>query len=191
MPTNARRSEQDRDHEYDLAVLRSHELHMRHIYGLRWAALAISALTIIIGAVMIFAGLQGSFNWAVEAPNSVGAKLTNASPGIVFATVGLVLGFIVVIQKPVNYSVGGPRDTRGGVLLGESLRQENDPPGLMARPRRNPKEQESDPPSLMARPRRNPKEQESDPPSLVAHPRRSPREVSITMQRIPKSPSDE
>jgi len=60
----------------------------------------------MIGAVMIFLGLQGSFNWAVESPNSISSKLTNASPGIVFATIGMILGFIVVIQKPVNYNTG-------------------------------------------------------------------------------------
>ena len=58
----------------------------------------------VAGAVMIFMGLQGSFNWAVEAPRTVTAKLTNASPGIVFATIGMILGFVVVIQKPVNYT---------------------------------------------------------------------------------------
>src|ERR1051326_7238244 len=92
--------------EIDLASLRSHETHMKHIYGLRWGGLALSALTIVIGAAMVFVGLQGSFNWAVEVPNSIGAKLTNASPGIVFATVGMILGFIVIRQQPVNYSTG-------------------------------------------------------------------------------------
>jgi len=55
---------------------------------------------------MIFLGLQGSFDWAVQAPNSVGAKLTNASPGIVFATVGMFIGVFVILQRPVNYSTG-------------------------------------------------------------------------------------
>jgi hypothetical protein len=89
--------------ELDLASLRSHERHMRHIYGLRWGGLALSALTILAGAVMTFLGLQGSFNWAVEVPLSITAKLTNASPGIIFATAGLLLGFITILQKPVNY----------------------------------------------------------------------------------------
>jgi len=92
--------------ELRFASLQSHERHMRHIYGLRWGALGLSALTISIGAAMIFAGLQGSLNWVVEAPNTIGAKLTNASPGIVFATIGMILGFIAVLQKPVNYSTG-------------------------------------------------------------------------------------
>ncbi|HME69884.1 MAG TPA: hypothetical protein VKM54_08450 [Myxococcota bacterium] len=88
------------------AYLRSHERHMKYIYGLRWGGLAVSALTIAIGAVMVFLGLQGSLNWAVEAPNSIGAKLTNASPGIVFATVGMIIAFVVVLQKPVSYQTG-------------------------------------------------------------------------------------
>jgi hypothetical protein len=87
-----------------MAEFRSHEIHMRYIYGLRWGALALSALTIGIGAVMVFMGLQGSFNWAVTAPASIGAKLTNASPGIIFATAGWLIAFLVVIQSPVGYS---------------------------------------------------------------------------------------
>jgi hypothetical protein len=83
---------------------KSHELHLRQIYMLRWGGLAIAALTILVGAVMIFMGLQGSFNWAVEVPMSISAKLTNASPGIVFATIGLVLAFVVIVQRPVSYS---------------------------------------------------------------------------------------
>jgi ABC-type sulfate transport system permease subunit len=83
--------------------LRAHELHIKYIYGIRLGGLALSAVAIIVGAVMVFRGLQGSFNWAIEAPNSIGAKLTNASPGIVFATVGLIIAFIVINQKPVNF----------------------------------------------------------------------------------------
>jgi hypothetical protein len=93
--------------QLELQRLRSHELHMRHIYSLRWGGLALSALCIVIGATMTFWGLQGSFTWAFEVPSTVGAKLTNASPGIVFATVGLVLGFMVVRQRPVNYQIEG------------------------------------------------------------------------------------
>jgi hypothetical protein len=101
------KSEEELYYEFQLEALRSHEKHMRHIYGLRWAALALAALTIVIGAIMVFMGLQGSFNWAFEAPNSIVAKLTNASPGIVFASVGMVIGFVVILQKPVSYDTGG------------------------------------------------------------------------------------
>jgi hypothetical protein len=93
-------------YELELAKLRSHERHMSYIYRLRWGGLALAALTICIGAVMTFAGLQGSFDWAFQAPSSLSAKLTNASPGIVFATVGLLIGLLTVIQKPVNYDTG-------------------------------------------------------------------------------------
>jgi hypothetical protein len=115
------------EHELELAYLRSHEKHMTYIYGLRWGGLAISALTIGIGSVMVFMGLQGSFNWAIEVPTSIGAKLTNASPGIVFATIGMIIGFLVVLQKPVNYrtggvSVGGPR-SGGEISIGGYIGQ--------------------------------------------------------------------
>ena len=99
--------------ERKLAAMRSHETHMRYIYGIRLAGLALAALTIGVGAVMVFRGLQGSFNWAIEAPHSIGAKLTNASPGIVFATIGLVIAFVVILQKPVNYGTGKERISLG------------------------------------------------------------------------------
>jgi hypothetical protein len=113
------------EHELELARLRSHEKHMKYIYGLRWGGLGLAGVTICVGAVMIFFGLQGSFDWAVQAPNSVGAKLTNASPGIVFATVGMFIGVLVVVQKPVNYSTGGTgkrvgRDSGGGTIVGSA-----------------------------------------------------------------------
>lgn len=117
------------EHEQHVLEIRSHETHMKYIYGLRWGGLVLSAITIIIGAVMIFLGLQGSFNWAVQAPASIGAKLTNASPGIVFATIGLVIAFVVILQKPVNYGTGSDgitigiapprrRSKRNGITLG-------------------------------------------------------------------------
>ncbi|HEY3636950.1 MAG TPA: hypothetical protein VGK90_02270 [Rhizomicrobium sp.] len=98
--------------DIQLAYLRSHEKHMRYIYGVRFAGLGISALTIIVGAIMIFSGLQGSFNWAVEAPHTLGAKLTNASPGIVFSTIGMIIAFIVIVQKPVAYDTRTPDGAR-------------------------------------------------------------------------------
>lgn len=83
-----------------MAQLRSRELKLA--YSVRLWGLALATLTILIGAVMVFAGLQGSFDWAVEAPHTVSAKLTNASPGIIFATIGMVLCFVVVLQKPIR-----------------------------------------------------------------------------------------
>jgi hypothetical protein len=77
-------------------------------YNLRSKGLALAALTILIGAVMVFAGFQGSLNWVVEAPQTMIAKLTNASPGIVFVTIGMILGFVVFL-KPVRFQVGDDR----------------------------------------------------------------------------------
>jgi hypothetical protein len=99
---------------------------MKYIYGIRLSGLVLAALTIVIGAVMVFLGLQGSFNWAVEAPHSIGAKLTNASPGIVFATVGLIIAFVVVVQKPVKYDTGED----GQSILGESPHRSRRPRGM-------------------------------------------------------------
>jgi hypothetical protein len=110
--------------ELEIVRLRSHEKHMSYIYGLRFAGLALASTTIIIGAVMTFAGLTGSFNWAFRAPKEIGAKLTNASPGIVFATVGMAIGLLVVAQRPVNYSTSGAKisadiTNRNGIFLAD------------------------------------------------------------------------
>jgi|HubBroStandDraft_6_1064221.scaffolds.fasta_scaffold74817_3 hypothetical protein len=40
-----------------------------------------------------------------EAPHTISAKLTNASPRIIFATVGLIIGFAVVLPRPVSYEI--------------------------------------------------------------------------------------
>jgi hypothetical protein len=86
-----------------MAQLRSHDLCIKLDYRLRSWGLALATLTILIGAAMVFAGLQGSFDWAVEAPHTLTAKLTNASPGIVFATIGMILSFVVVIHKAFKF----------------------------------------------------------------------------------------
>lgn len=108
--------------ENDLASakLRSHEKHMMYIYGLRFAGLFISLVCIVIGAIMIFKGLSGSFNWAFEEAHTFKTKLTNASPGIGFALFGVIMGYFVLSRDPVNYTTDdddmslflGPRPTR-------------------------------------------------------------------------------
>ena len=110
--------------ELDFAYLQAHERHMRHIYGLRLASLGLAALCIIIGAIMTFYGLEGSFDWAIEAPSTAGAKLTNASPGIVFATVGMLIGLLTVSQKPVGFSTGGEGISLGAAELSETAQKE-------------------------------------------------------------------
>jgi hypothetical protein len=66
-----------------LAYVRSHEKHMRYIYGLRFGGLAPAAIIIAIGAPIMFRGMAGSFNWVVEVSHTTAAKFTNASPSIV------------------------------------------------------------------------------------------------------------
>jgi putative copper export protein len=83
-----------------IAWLRSHDRQAKLDYRFRSKVLIVAALIMVIGAVMVFAGLHGSVEWAVEAPHTISAKLTNASPGIIFATIGMILIFAVVMQKP-------------------------------------------------------------------------------------------
>jgi hypothetical protein len=93
--------------QVELESIRQHGRHMHYVYSIRWGIIGLAALALGIGAVMIFKGLTGSFNWAFEAPHSIGAKLTNASPGIVFATIGFLLGVIVTLQNPLRYETRG------------------------------------------------------------------------------------
>lgn len=68
-------------------------------YHFRWGILSLAALLIILGAVMTFMGLQGSFDWAVQGSHAITAKITNASPGIAFATIGMVLALTVTLRS--------------------------------------------------------------------------------------------
>jgi len=68
-------------------------------YHLRLGMLALATVLVLLGAVMVFLGLQGSFDWAVQSPHTISAKLTNASPGIVFATMGMILGVASGFRK--------------------------------------------------------------------------------------------
>lgn len=122
--------EEERQFNPELLSIRAHELHIRYIYQLRWAALAIAALLIIIGAVMICLGLTGVISFSVGASSAISAKLTNASPGIVFATSGLILALAVVVQSPVNFEVERPDG------YGTRITQGAPPPSFTRRVRR-------------------------------------------------------
>src|SRR6266446_6341122 len=98
---NSTRSKAELEHQRFLAEIRAHELHIKFIYGVRLGGMLLSAICIISGAIMIYLGLQGSFDWAIQAPTTFSAKLTNASPGIIFATIGLILGYAVLLRRPV------------------------------------------------------------------------------------------
>jgi hypothetical protein len=102
--------------------IEAHKKHLQYIYSLRWGGLVLSALTLVGGAVMTFRGLEGSFNWAVEIPHSIGAKLTNASPGIIFATIGLILGFVAMQWKPVGFIIKGP-DSQSEITASDEPRE--------------------------------------------------------------------
>lgn len=86
------------------ASLRSHEIHMKYIYGVRLGGLVISLVCIVAGAIMIFKGLNGSFDWAFKEAHTFETKLTNASPGIGFALFGVIIGYFVLSRDPVNYT---------------------------------------------------------------------------------------
>lgn len=84
----------------------AYKLQLKYQYSLRLGVLVLGALALVIGAVMEFHGLQGSFNWAVDAPHAVGAKLTNAPPGIVYGTIGMLLCIVSVLNNSVKFQTG-------------------------------------------------------------------------------------
>jgi len=105
----------------DDAALSVHRLHIHYIYLLRALALFIALLFSIAGIVGVFMGLQGSFDWAFTAPSDLGAKLTNASPGVILLVAGFFLAWRIGIQRPVNFRTGG-RGLGGSqsITLGEN-----------------------------------------------------------------------
>lgn len=64
--------------------------------------------------IMLFMGLEGSFDWAFSAPTEIEAKLTNASPGIVIATIGFILTWRIATLKPVNFETSDGGDDQDG-----------------------------------------------------------------------------
>ncbi|HXT23912.1 MAG TPA: hypothetical protein VN749_03665 [Candidatus Eisenbacteria bacterium] len=74
-------------------------LRIRAEYHLRFGVLVLATVLTLLGAAMVFRGLQGSFDWAVQSPHTISAKLTNASPGIGFATMGMLLALVIGTRK--------------------------------------------------------------------------------------------
>jgi hypothetical protein len=83
--------------------LRLEELQLRFSYHLRLAVLVVAALVILLGAGMVFLGLQGSIDLGFQVV-ALNARLVNASPGIVFATIGVVL-CCVILNGLTNHSL--------------------------------------------------------------------------------------
>ena len=81
------------------ARFRLEELNLNSFYRLRLAALLVATLVIVLGAGMVFLGLKGSINLNVQVA-AVNTRLVNASPGIVFATLGMILCFVLLAQQP-------------------------------------------------------------------------------------------
>ena len=87
-------------------ILRFHELQLKLDYSFRSKVLALATLIILLGTVMVFAGLHGSFDCGFEAPHAITVKLTNASPGIVFVTIGMILVVVALLLPPIRFQSG-------------------------------------------------------------------------------------
>jgi len=68
-------------------------------YQLRWGLLILATMVIVAGTMMLFWGLNGSLDWGFQV-HFVSAKITNASPGIVFATSGVLLAALIALRRP-------------------------------------------------------------------------------------------
>jgi hypothetical protein len=77
------------------------KLHLMLHYGLRFGALILAAILLLFpGVWMVFHGLQGPIDVAVQASSIFQAHLINASPGIAIITLGVVIICIVLLQGP-------------------------------------------------------------------------------------------
>jgi hypothetical protein len=86
------------------ARLKLEELKLRFSYRLSLAGFVVASLVITLGAGMVFLGLQGSIDFGVKVL-AINAKLVNASPGIVFAAIGVILCCVILNRNAVKVSV--------------------------------------------------------------------------------------
>jgi hypothetical protein len=78
--------------QYDYeAERRSHERHLAYIYGLRLGPLVLSAIAMCLGAAMIVRGPPKVLITVI------GPFRLRMPPGIVFATIGLVIALLVIM----------------------------------------------------------------------------------------------
>jgi hypothetical protein len=84
-------------------ILQFRELQLKLDYSFRST---LATLIILLGTVMVFAGLHGSFDCGFEAPHVINVKLTNASPGIVFVTIGMILVLVALSLPPIKFQSG-------------------------------------------------------------------------------------
>jgi hypothetical protein len=80
--------------------LRLEELQLKFSYRLRLGVLILAAVALLSGAVMAFFGLQGSIDFGLQVAGTFETKFVNASPGIVFATIGAILCWVMLSQGP-------------------------------------------------------------------------------------------
>jgi hypothetical protein len=83
------------------ARLKLEELKLIFSYRLSLAGFVVASLVIILGAGMVFLGLQGSIDLGLKVL-TINAKLVNASPGIVFATIGVILCCVILHRDAVE-----------------------------------------------------------------------------------------
>lgn len=87
-------------------ILQFRELQLKLDYSFRSKVLALATLIILLGTVMVFTGLHGSFDCGFEASHAITVKLTNASPGIVFVTIGMILVVVALLLPPIKFQSG-------------------------------------------------------------------------------------
>jgi len=83
-----------------------HVEQVRHVYRIRLIGILIALVMVVAGIAGVFLGLQGSFDWAVQAPSGIGGKITNASPGILMVCIGVFLAWRIVEQPHLSVRTG-------------------------------------------------------------------------------------
>ena len=94
----------DNSHSQMIELLASDR---KRVFVLRIVGISIGFIVLSFGAVMSFLGLEGSFDWAFESPNMLTSKLTNASPGVVFAVAGMLIIWRALRDYPGKLKLGG------------------------------------------------------------------------------------
>jgi hypothetical protein len=80
--------------------VRLEELQLEFPYRLRFGVLVLAAVALFSGVAMALLGLQGSRDLGLQVAGAFEARFVNASPGIVFATIGAILCWIMLSQGP-------------------------------------------------------------------------------------------
>ena len=75
-----------------------------HTHRQRFLVIGIGGILVVAGIVMTFMGLTGAIDLELAVDSKFTANLTNASPGIVFSLLGVLLCWVGIYSRHrINY----------------------------------------------------------------------------------------